>query len=267
MTRVAVVGHVEWVEFVEVDELPRVGAVAHAAGSFTRAGGGGAVGAAMLAELGAEVDFFCALGRDEAGEAVVDQLSERGVRLHVAWREQPTRRAVTLIDRAGERTIVTLGERLAPRGADPLPWELLDGAAGCFFTAGDSDALRCARRARVLVASPRAREALASVTGVELDALVLSSEDERESAWAREVAVAPRLVVSTEGAHGGSWAGASAGRWSAVEPSAEARDAYGCGDSFAVGFTLGLASGMSVAQAAQLGAERGALALTRTGAP
>jgi ribokinase len=52
-----------------------------------------------------------------------------------------------------------------------------------------------------------------------------------------------------------------------VAPPGEPQDAYGCGDSFAAGFTYGLAGGGSVAEAAQCGAERGAIALTRAGAP
>ena len=67
MTRVAVVGHVEWVDFVPVERFPAPGEILHARGAFTRAGGGGAVVAVALARLGAEVDFFCALGDDRLG--------------------------------------------------------------------------------------------------------------------------------------------------------------------------------------------------------
>ena len=43
-----------------------------------------------------------------------------------AARDAPTRRAVTLIDERGERTITTLGARLQPHGDDPeLPWSQL----------------------------------------------------------------------------------------------------------------------------------------------
>src|SRR5579872_2320204 len=101
MTRVGVVGHVEWVDFVSVPHLPVHGKILHADSAFARAGGGGAVAASMLAELGAEVDFYCALGRDHEGEATVAQLEDRGVRVHVAWRDQPTRRAVTLLEPGG----------------------------------------------------------------------------------------------------------------------------------------------------------------------
>ena len=100
MTRVAVVGHVEWVDFVPVERFPKPGEIIHASGAFARAAGGGGVVAVVLAELGADVDFYCALGRDELGRAAAAQLTDRGVRVHPAWRDEPTRRAV---DAAGPR--------------------------------------------------------------------------------------------------------------------------------------------------------------------
>ena len=267
MTRVAVVGHIEWVDFVPVPRFPTPGDVVHASGSFARAAGGGGVVAGVLAELGAEVDLYCALGRDHLGHAAVEQLEGHGVRMHVAWRERPTRRAVTLLESHGERTIVTLGERLEPSGSDTdLDWGRLEGADGVYFTAGDAQALTLARAARVLVASPRARVALAS-DGPPLDALVFSSRDRDEGAWADQVASRARLLLATEGARGGRWWGESEGGWEPAELPGEPRDAYGCGDSFAAGVTLALAAGQSVADAAALGATCGARCLTRAGAP
>jgi ribokinase len=58
MTRVAVVGHVEWVDFVPVERFPKPGEIIHASGAFARAAGGGGVVAVVLAELGADVDFY-----------------------------------------------------------------------------------------------------------------------------------------------------------------------------------------------------------------
>jgi ribokinase len=266
MTRVAVVGHVEWVDFVPVDELPGPGAIVHAKGAFARAAGGGGVVSAVLAELGAEVDFYCALGRDTLGRAAEAELARRGVRVHVAWREQPTRRALTLLDAAGERTIITLGDRLEPLASDGLPWERLRGAEAAFATAGDCGAIEHAREARIMVASPRARRALAA-DGPPVDALVYSARDRGESEWARRIARRVRLHFATEGAAGGRWWGASEGRWEAVPPPGRPRDAYGCGDSFAAGLTFGLAAGSSIADAAALGARCGARCLTRAGAP
>jgi ribokinase len=273
--RVAVVGHVEWVDFVEIDRLPREGEVLHARDAFTRAAGGGGVAAVVLAELGAEVDFFCALGQDADGQAAAQQLTERGVRVHAAWRQQPTRRAITLLE-GGERTIVTIGDRLEPLASDPLGWDILDEARGVYFTAGDAGAFGQARRAGVLVATPRARDALSGAGALTpsgdppdrpIDALVYSAHDPEEAEWAKRLADRARLMMETMGHDGGTWFGAEQGSWPAVPPPGPPRDAYGCGDSFAAGFTFGLAEGRSVADAAAIGAERGARCLARVGAP
>jgi ribokinase len=267
VAKVAVVGHVEWVDFIPVRRMPKRGEVIHADGTaFARAAGGGGVAAVVLARLGAEVDFFCALGDDALGHAAAEQLADRGVTPHVAWRaRQPTRRALTLLEDAGERTIVTVGERLEPTGADRLAWELLERAAGVYFTAGDVAALERARAARTLVATPRGRSALER--GPEIDALVFSRGDRDESEWVRRVRHKARLLVETRGAEGGVWSGESDGSWNAVAPDGPVKDAYGCGDSFAAAFTFALAGGASVGEAAALGAEWGARSLTHPGSP
>jgi ribokinase len=266
VTSVGVVGHVEWVEFVMLDALPIGGQVALGREAFTRAAGGGAVAAVAATELGAQVDFFCALGRDRDGDAAVSQLKERGVQTHVAWREQPTRRALGLLVDGGERAVVTIGERLEPRGEDDLPWQRLAGAGAVYFTAGDAAALLRARAAAIVVTTPRARDAF-RVGGPPVDVIVFSAHDRDECAWARELSGRTRFLLATEGAAGGRWWGEAEGSWQALAPDGPIHDDYGCGDAFAAGFTLGLARGLSVAGAAELGASAGAGMLTRSGAP
>lgn len=266
MTRVDVVGHMEWVDFIRVDHLPLRGEVQPARREFTHAGGGAVVAAAVLAELGAEVGYYCATGDDANGDAAVDQLGARGIKVHAARRESATRQVLTLLDRDGERTIMTLGERLQPRGADPLDWVRLQEADGVYLTAGDLGAVQRARAARILVATPRLRERLDG-GDLRLDAVVFSANDPDEVRWAETLKPCTRLMVATEGARGGRWWGESEGRWSAVPPPGPVQDAYGCGDSFAAGFTFGLAQGMGPAQAAEVGARCGAKMLTRIGAP
>ncbi len=260
--RVAVVGHVEWVEFARVAHVPVAGEVVHAGATWEEAAGGGAVAAVQLARLAGEAALYTALGDDELGRRAAARLAELGVVVHAAPRTEPTRRALTFVDDAGERTITTLGERLAPRGADDLPWELLESADAVFFTAGDGDALRAARAARVLVATPRAR------TGalVELDALVYSAGDPIELAAAEELASCAALVVVTRGGAGGSWTTAAGtdGAWAAAPLPGPVVDSYGCGDSFAAGFTYGLAAG-TVESALELAARCGAMCLTGRG--
>jgi ribokinase len=262
--RLAVVGHIEWIDFVPVERFPAQGQVIAAQGAFSSAGGAGAVVAKVLAELGAEVDFYTALGRDPHGESAAGELADRGVRVQVAWRDQPTRRAVVLLVGGGERTIVTIGERLHPQGDDELDWSRLERCEGAYFTAGDAAALQRARAARVLTASPRGRGALDG-KGPKLDALIFSELDLDERRWAERLAPRARLLVATRGEQGGRWWGESDGTWPACPPPGQVKDAYGAGDSFAAGFTFALASGQPVPIAARCGAECGARALTQPG--
>ncbi len=295
--KVAVVGHVEWVRFARVSHVPHAGEVLHAHDSFEEPAGGGAVAAVQLARLAGEALLVTALGEDEHGARSIARLEELGVRVRAARRTAPTRTAVTLADDASERTIVTFGSRLEPTIDDAeIPWEELAKMDAVYFTAGDVGALRAARAARVLLSSPRALDALAH--GVRLDALVLSGDDaveRREAVRAREDA---RLVVSTEGARGGSYTArdGSSGRWEAVVPPAaapgeaeergrsgessragergesgdpatpgEEGDSYGCGDSFAAGLTYALGEGLAIGDALALAARCGAVCLTGRG--
>jgi ribokinase len=266
MTRIAVVGHVEWVQFIRVDHLPKAGEIQRAHRESTQAGGGAVVAAAMLAEHGAQVEFYGAVGSDALGEASVRELAARGIRVHAAARPGATREVLTLLDRQGERTILPIGERIQPEGADALEWGRLSDADAVYVTAGDQGALERARAAPVLVATPRLRERLER-PGVYIDALVFSAHDEAEVSWARRLEPDTRLMVATEGPAGGRWWGESEGRWAAASPPGPVRDSYGCGDSFAAGFTYGLGAGESVAQACATGARWGAEMLTRVGAP
>jgi ribokinase len=267
--RVAVVGHVEWVQFARVPHVPLAGEVVHAHGAFEEPAGGGAVAAVQLARLAGGAMFVTALGQDEHGGYAARRLHELGVDVQAARRPVGTRRAVTLVDEVDERTIITLGPRLEPQGAqgedDELPWEALGEMDAVYFTAGDLPALRAARAARVLVASPRAGEALGQ--GVELDALVLSGDDSIERRQAEHAQDDAKLVVFTEGARGGTYRERSgeSGVWTAAQLPAAPVDSYGCGDSFAAGLTYGLGAGLEVPAALALAARCGAVCLTGHG--
>jgi ribokinase len=261
--RVAVVGHVEWVEFLRVPEVPRAGEIVHVLEAWAEPAGGGAVAAVQLSKLDGGTDFFTALGDDEIGRRAAEQLTALGLRLHVAWREEPQRRAVTFVDGRGERTIVLIGDRIVPVGADPLPWGNLAGIDGVYFTGGDVAALRAARAARVLTATPRAMETLREAH-VELDALVGSAHDAGERYEAGDIDPPPKLYVATAGAAGGTMT--PGGGFSATRLPGPVLDTYGAGDSFAAGLTYGLAAGMAPGDAVGLAARCGAAALTGRGA-
>jgi ribokinase len=263
---VAVVGHVEYVEFLQVARVPRAGEIVHARGTFAEPGGGGAVAAVQLARLAGAATLFTALGDDGLGRRSAEGLERHAVRLHAAWSQLPQRRAITFVDDGGERTITVIGERVAPVGADALPWDELAACDAVYVTAGDPAALRAARRARVLVATPRVGPALAQ-SGVQLDALVHSAQDPDERYCRGDLTAEPRLVVSTAGAAGGTYTDSEggSGAWRAAAPPGPCVDTYGAGDSFAAGLTFGLGAGLDVGEALALAARCGAACVTGAG--
>lgn len=264
--RAAVVGHVEWIEFGRVDHVPAPGEIVHVSESWEVPGGGGAVAAVQLCRLAGAGTLYTALGDDELGHRSKLELERLGLRVEAAFRPEAQRRAFVHVDAAGERTITVVGERLGPKGDDPLPWDELAGMDAVYFTAGDPGAVAEARRARVVVATARGLEVLAAA-GVHLDALVASSRDSGEPYERGDLEPPPRHVVRTAGAAGGEYETASGerGRWEAGEPPGPVSDFYGCGDSFAGGLTYGLGAGLPIGEAVRLGARCGAACATGRG--
>ena len=261
--RYAVVGHIEWVEFARVDRVPLPGEIIHAREGWAEPAGGGAVAAVQIARLAGSCDFFTAVGDDELGRRAVERLTELGLRVHASVRDRPTRRAFTYVDDGGERTITTIGERIAPCLEDSLPWWALSGCDAVLFVAGDAGALRTARLAKILTAVSRVLPVLRE-GGVVLDALVGSARDPSEAFADDDLDPRPRVVVRTEGSSGG--AAEPGGRFPAAELPGPLVDAYGCGDAFVAGLTYGLGAGMHRDEALGLAARCGAAALTGRGA-
>ena len=264
--RVAVVGHVEWIEFARVERVPSAGEIVHALDTWEEPGGGGAVAAVQLARLAGDCLFLTALGDDELGHRAERELSALGVRVETTWRRQPQRRAFVYTDANAERTITVMGDRVGPRGDDPLPWSELNGIDGVYFTAGDAAAVRAARTARTLVSTARTIEPPARA-GVPIDMLVSSSRDVGERYTAGDIHPPPRHVARTAGAAGGSVEaldGATT-KWTAAPLPGPPVDAYGAGDSFAAGLTYGLAAGRSPEEALAIGARCGAACVTGRG--
>jgi ribokinase len=250
-----------------VDRVPAAGAIAHATETWSGAGGGGGVAAQQLAKLAETCDLFTALGSDEIGRRAAAELTAAGVVVHAAGRPEATRQAVCLVDASGERTITTLGPRLEARGSDALPWDRLGDTDAVYVTAGDPDALRRARSARVVVVASRHLTTLAA-SGIRADVVVGSALDRHETYDPETLAHAPPdLVVLTEGADGGRFetAGGETGRWRPTPLPGPVSDTYGSGDSFQAGLTFALGSGRGVAEALEVAARCGAAALTGRG--
>jgi ribokinase len=264
MTRFAVVGHVEWIEFGRFTHVPEPGEIIDASEWFSEAAGSAAVVAVQLAKLSGDVDFFTALGSDERGRRSAERLAELGVRVHAARRAAMQRWGFVHLTDDGERTISIVGERHAPHGEDDLPWERLDGADAVFVSGGDHAAMQRARRANLLVATPRAAGALA---GIPIDALVGSGKDRLEQLDADALDPAPALIVTTAGKEGGTWQAGEQreGTFKAAELPGPLVDSYGAGDTFAGGVTYALGAGYVIDDALAFAARAGAANLTGRG--
>jgi ribokinase len=262
--RVAVIGHVEWCEFVRVERMPLAGEIAVGSPVVQEPAGGGAVAAVQMARLAGGCDFFTAFGDDPLARRAIDRLSALGVTVHAAKRAAPTRRGWVHVDGRGERTITVIGEKLVPALDDPLSWDVLDKADAVFFVAAADGVLERARAAHFLGATTRA---LPPGPGVSLDVAVGSSNDVSETFAPGDMQPPPTLAVWTNGAAGGRWLAADgrAGTYEAAPLPGAVGSAYGAGDSFAAATTFALARGDAIDEALAFGARCGAEQLTRAG--
>ena len=174
-----VLGHSEWVDFAIVPRLPRPGEILHTerllgGGRRRRRGRRRADGQAHRRR---RVRHRARPRRPRPRDRGAAR--GQGVTVHAAARDGRQRRGFVYLTDDGERTITVLGERLVPHGDDALPWDLFARLDGVYVTGGDPAALRAARAARVIVATPRADDALRDA-GVPVDVLVHSGNDEDE---------------------------------------------------------------------------------------
>lgn len=253
--RCAVVGHVEWVEFVRVPRWPRAGEIVHATDVFSEPAGGGPVVARQIARLAGRCELFTALGDDDLGRAASRRLAALSLDVHVQHpgTSRGTRRAWTHIDDKGERTITVLGEKLLAAG--PLP---LEGYDLVYFVSGDAAALRSARKAKFLAATLREQPTLRDA-GVPLDLVVGSLNDPGEQ---YDGSLDAALVVLTDGANGGT---ANGERFASAEPPGPVVDTYGAGDSFGAAVAFALARGDALHDALALGSRAGAAVIAGRG--
>jgi len=237
----AVIGHVEWMNFLKVDQLPKPGVISHSKKSLEYPAGGASIIAKTLSELTLnQIHFFTALGNDDYGDKCFKILSNMGINLHVAWRDKPTRKGFSLIDSQSERAITVIGERLAPNCNDKLEWSLLKNMDGIFITASDSEIFKMARTASILCTTPRVGLSTINKSNVLLDGLIGSNLDPGEIFSLSELAVEPKYIIKTEGENGGIIF--PGGRYKALKNKKPKVDSYGCGDSFAAAILYGMSS-------------------------
>jgi len=263
--KLAVIGHIEWVKFLKVDQLPLAGQISHAKDCFEEAAGGAAVAAVQMARLINEpVDLITSLGKDTYGEKCYERLTKLGLNLKVAWREKPTRKGISLISEEGERAITVIGERLQPIASDDLPWSDMENYDGIFITATDKEGIRLARKAGFVAATPRTGQATLRDSKVKLNALIGSGLDPGEKINFEELVPKPDIYIATEGKSGGT-VYPKKYNYKSFKPSSEEIDSYGCGDCFAGAVTTALSAKLDLDQAINIGAYCGAECSTHYG--
>ena len=262
--RAAVVGHVEWLEFVPVESVPRPGEIVHASESWEQAAGGGSVAAVQLAQLADSVDFFTALGNDERGSAGTGRA--RGPRHRPCTRRRSTRRSAadshSSTTRASGRSRRSAASSIRAATTRRSRGTSSRGATPC--TSAQATPTRSSSHAEDGCSSPRRVSSRRSGRRrCELDALVSSGKDEAELYHPGQLDPEPRLVVTTSGALGG-WA-QPGGPYNAAPLPPDPADAYGAGDCFAAGLAFALAAGLDGLEALEFAARCGAGALAGPG--
>ena len=263
--KLAVIGHIEWVTFLKVDQLPIAGEISHAKDCFEEAAGGAAVAAVQMARLiNDPVDLITSLGKDNNGEKCYERLIKLGLNLKVAWREKPTRKGISLISKDGERAITVIGERLPPIASDDLPWSDMKNYDGIFITATDKEGIRLASKARFVAATPRTGQDTLNNSKAKINALIGSGLDPGEEINYEELVPKPDIYIATEGKLGGT-VYPKEYKYKAIKHSSQEIDTYGCGDCFAGAVTTALAAKLNLDQAIKIGAYCGAECSTHYG--
>ena len=263
--KLAVIGHIEWVTFLKVDQLPLAGEISHAKDYFEEAAGGAAVAAVQMTRLINEpVDLITSLGKDTYGERCYERLTKLGLNLKVAWREKPTRKGISLISKDGERAITVIGERLQPIASDDLPWSDMKKYDGIFITATDKEGVRLASKAKFVAATPRTGQTTLRNAKVKINALIGSGLDPGEKINYEKLVPKPDLYIATEGKAGGT-VYPKKYKYKSIKPSSQEIDSYGCGDCFAGAVTTALSAKLNLDQAINIGAYCGAECSTHYG--
>ena len=253
-------------------------------------GGSGANAATWLAATGLETHFVGRVGDDVFGEFLERELHEAGVNSHLARDPSlTTGKVFVLVDRAGDRTMITdrgAGEALSP---EDLPGSLFSAGhlhlSGYTFSGGSrretaTEALRLAREPRMTVSvDPSSVPMLEDVgserflgwtrgadlcfPNLEEGALLAGTKDPERIAKA--LLEHYQAVVLKLGAEGALYADAVGKRSRVPAARARAIDTTGAGDALCAGFLAAWIAGAAPEEALQWGVELAARAVERFG--
>lgn len=280
--RVICVGHAALDRIYRIEAFPpeptKVRALEH-----VEAGGGMAANAAVaIARLGGRAELWSRAGDDAAGAAIRSGLrSERvDVRYLLSYEGARSSTSAIIVDDKGERLIVGQRDAGMPSGTSWLPLERVKEADIVLGDVRWLEGLRATfAKAReegvttVLDVDLGAREALPGILKL-TDYAIFSAPALREFApgetdadrLATVLTLGPRHAGVTLGADGYVWRERDGSSGSQPAFAIAPTDTTGAGDAFHGAFTLMIAEGKSVAEAARMAAAVAALKCTRLGA-
>ncbi|MBB5751856.1 carbohydrate kinase family protein [Prosthecomicrobium pneumaticum] len=280
--RVHVLGTVVLDRVYEVDRLPGHDEKAFATASREVLGGPASHVASAVARFGRPVALATVLGTDPAGDALVAELSARGIDTGAILRDPraKTGTTVVIVDHTGEKAIVI----------DPIAEPVLAGLGrGLTFAAGDVLATQLFHPAAVSAAAERARQAGAAALldlerpeierfgfdaalAAAKDCAVICTNAQVLSAEAGSTAIAAAADLAARLAEGRLGACVTLGAAGAVISAGGAarhvpalavapRDTTGAGDTFLAGLACALSDGLRLDAAAPLAAAAAGLFL------
>jgi sulfofructose kinase len=262
----------------QVDAMP-TRAEKYRAHDLASVGGGIAANAAVtVARQGGRARLITRLGDDPLARTILDDIAAEGVDVSLSRRFEGVRSQMScvVVDRGGERMIVSYSDPAMPDATDWLP-QALEADIGAVlgdtrWQAGSKHVMRLARRAGKPAVMDVDREpedpelidscshaalssqAAAEMTGWTDPQKALEALSLRHSCW----------LAVTCGENGVWWMdGAKARHAPAFK--IETRDTLGAGDAWHGAFALGLAEGMAEAEAVRYASAVAALKCTRFG--
>lgn len=275
--RIVCVGSVVQDEVYRMERLPTAGIKMDAYAVEDRFGGPAETAAVAIAKLGGRPSFWGRVGRDPAGDACIAALAASGVdgRGIAIIDGARTRRAVVMVDRSGERCIVTYRQGL-PDDPHYLPNDPLDGVAVVLgdsrWPLGSIAAIECAHTkgiATVVDVDGGDRKLMQRLVGL-ADHVIFSAEGLRDFAGEGDPAgqlmsIVPRpgqVLAVTRGAEGSVWrlcdAIVTVGAFKV-----DVADTTGCGDIFHGAYAFAIAEGMAPIAAARFASAASALKAER----
>jgi sulfofructose kinase len=242
-------------------------------------GGTAANGAVAIARLGAAVSLYATLGDDPIGDEIVAGLERERIDCSGVRRAPGLRSPLSaiIVDRAGERMIVSYADRTVPGAADWLPAHLPGGVDAVLgdtrWQEGSAHFFHLAREAGLpaILDADRAPDKVPELLTL-ASHVAFSMQGLRDLTGLEE----PQAALRALGPSTAAWLGVTHGAEGAFywgdgaivhEPAfaVTAVDTLGAGDTWHGAFTLALAEGAGEADAVRFAAAAAAIKCTRFG--